>query len=256
MAQAILAAYLVEHYPGLAAVIQYVDNVLVAGRCPNEVKSQITTTKLDVEQAGRVVSPKPKLEPCSTAKWMGKQVWGQDSGVENVPTMQAHLVCCWLRLATTGYSTKALSTCSESCSGPCDRARGRNRSCQEHIGGCIWDHIRPSARGLLEGVAHVLVPWVPDAPLPTISTMFCDATHSGGIYDAGQWGDELGMRIKQLPKWVATQQAVELEGVVDSVRLSAYRGDSYLKLYGDNLSSLVELLWVKGELNPSDVPSR
>ena len=90
------------------------------------------------------------------------------------------------------------------------------------------------------------------------------------------------MRIKQLPDWVATQQAAELADIVETVRLGAYRGVNHLRLYGDNLSSLfsatacaaqnrllrqlqhtlrwsgvvVELLWVKGELNPADVPSR
>ena len=55
----------------------------------------------------------------------------------------------------------------------------------------------------------------------------------------GEWGAELGMRIKQLPAWVATPHMAELASVVDSVRLSAYRGDIYLKLYGGNLSSLL-----------------
>ena len=96
------------------------------------------------------------------------------------------------------------------------------------------------------------------------------------------------MRIKMLPEWVATQQAAELAGIVETVRMGAFRRVQYLRVYGDNMSSLfsamkgraatacaaqnrllrqpqhvlrwsgvvVELLWVKGELNPADVPSR
>ena len=96
------------------------------------------------------------------------------------------------------------------------------------------------------------------------------------------------MRIKMRPDWVATQQAAELAGIVETVRTGAYRRVQYLRVYGDNMSSLfsamkgraatacaaqnrllrqlqhvlrwsgvvVELLWVRGELNPADVPSR
>ena len=94
-------------------VIQHADDVLVVGRCQEQVRLQTMNTKMDLEQAGWVVSPKSKLEPQLTTQWMGKVVGGQKGGVENAPSLQAHLVCCWLwlatlRLATTSYSAKSL----------------------------------------------------------------------------------------------------------------------------------------------------
>ena len=71
--------------------------------------------------------------------------------------------------------------------------------------------------------ALALVPWMPHNSLPRAATMFCDAARHGGIYYVGQWGTELGMCIKQLPDWVAPQQATGLAGVVDAVRLSHIR---------------------------------
>ena len=143
-------------------------------------------------------------------------------------------------------------------------------------------------RGLLEGIACALVPWVPHGTLRSTDTIYCDAARQGQNYYVGLWGDSLGMRIKMLPDWVATQQAAELAGIVETVRMGAYRRIQYLRVYGDNMSSLfsvmkgraatacdaqnrllrqlqhvlrwsgvvVELVWVKGELNPADVPSR
>ena len=143
-------------------------------------------------------------------------------------------------------------------------------------------------RGLLEGIACALVPWVPHGTLVSTDTFYCDAARQGQNYYVGIWGDSLGMRIKRLPDWVATQQAAELAGIVETVRTGAYRRVQFLRIYGDNMSSLfsamkgraatacdaqnrllcqlqhtlrwsgavVELLWVKGELNPADVPSR
>ena len=58
----------------------------------------------------------------------------------------------------------------------------------------------------------------------------------------GQWGHQLGMRIKRLPDWVATQQAADLAGVVETVKLCAYRGHSCVRLYGDNLSTLLSAI--------------
>ena len=63
MAKAILAVYLVEHYAGSVVVIQYADDVLVAGRCHEQVGSQAAATKVDLERVGWVASPKSRLEP-------------------------------------------------------------------------------------------------------------------------------------------------------------------------------------------------
>ena len=86
-AQAILAAYLVEHYPGSVVVIYYADDVLIARRCPGQVKSQTEATKLSLEQAGWVVSPKSKREPSSTTQWMGKVVGGQRMPPLHTPSL-------------------------------------------------------------------------------------------------------------------------------------------------------------------------
>ena len=107
MAQAILGAYLVERSPGFVVVIQYANDVLIVGRCPDQVRSQAAATHLSVGQARWVVSLKSRLEPTFTTQWMGKVVGG-GGGVENAPSLQAHLICYWLRLAMTGYSAKAL----------------------------------------------------------------------------------------------------------------------------------------------------
>ena len=80
MAHAILAAYLVERYPGSVVVIQYAGDVLVAGRCPDQVRDQAAATKTSLEHADWVVSPKSKLEPSLTTWWMGKVVGGGGGG--------------------------------------------------------------------------------------------------------------------------------------------------------------------------------
>ena len=85
-------------------VIQYADDVLVAGRHSGSVQQQALRTKADLERAGWVVSPKSSLDPINRVKWMGKVVGGDQGGVQNAPALQAHLICCWLRLATTGYT--------------------------------------------------------------------------------------------------------------------------------------------------------
>ena len=93
--------------------------------------------------------------------------------------------------------------------------------------------------GLLEGIACAVVPWRPHDSLPPVTTMFCDVACQGGAYYVGQWGHELGMRIKRLPDWVATLPSRRRSWrVVDTVKLCAYRGKSFVRLYGDNLSSL------------------
>ena len=294
MAQAILAAYLVEYFPGSVVVIQYADDVLVAGRHPSSVRQQALRTKADLEKAGWVVSPKSSLDPSDRVKWMGKVVGGDQGGVQNAPPLQAHLVCCWLRLATTGYSDKALRRML----GKLQWALRPGRGAQPFLAGAYrWLNEGPSTakctppkvlRGLLEGIACALVPWVPHGTLGSTDTFYCDAARQGQNYYVGIRGDTLGMRIKRLPDWVATQQAAELAGIVETVRTGAYRRVQFLRIYGDNMSSLfsamkgkattacdaqnrllrqlqhtlrwsgavVELLWVKGELNPADVPSR
>ena len=45
-----------------------------------------------------------------------------------------------------------------------------------------------------------------------------------------------------LPDLVATQQAAELAGIVEIVRMGAYRRIQYLRVYGDNMSSLFSVL--------------
>ena len=294
MAQAILAAFLVEYFPGSVVVIQYADDVLVAGRHSSSVRQQALRTKADLEKAGWVVSPKSSLDPSDRVKWMGKVVRGDQGGVQNAPTLQAHLVCCWLRLATTGYSDKALRRML----GKLQWALRPGRGAQPFLAGAYrWLNQGPSTakctppkvlRGLLEGIACALVPWVPHGTLGSTDTFYCDAARQGQNYYVGIWGDSLGIRIKRLPDWVATQQAAELAGIVETVRTGAYRRVQFLRIYGDNMSSLfsamkgraatacdaqnrllrqlqhtlrwsgavVELLWVKGELNPADVPSR
>ena len=268
MAQVILAAFLVEYSPGSVVVIQYADDVLVTGKHSSSVRQQALRTKADLERAGWVVSPKPSLDPSDHVKWMGKVVGGDQGGVQNALALQAHLVCCWLRLATTGYSDKGLRRML----GKPQWALRPGRGAQPFLAGAYrWLNQGPSTakctppkvlRGLMEGIACALVPWVPHGAL--------------------------GMRIKRLPGWVATQQAAELAGIVETVRTGAYGRVQFLRIYGDNMSSLfsamkgraatacdaqnrllrqlqhtlrwsgavVELLWVKGELNPADVPSR
>ena len=293
MAQAILAAFLVEYFPGSVVVIQYAYDVLVASRHSSSVRQQALRTKADLEKAGWVVSTKSSLDPSDRVKWMGKVVGGDQGGVQNAPALQAHLVCCWLRLATTGYSDKALRRML----GKLQWALRPGRGAQPFLAGAYrWLNRGPSnakctppkvLRGLLEGIACALVPWVPHGTLGSIDTFYCDAARQGQNYYVGIWGDSLGMRIKRLPDWVATQQAAELAGIVETVRTGAYRRVQFLRIYGDNMSSLfsamkgraatacdaqnrllrqlqhtlrwsgavVELLWVKGELNPADVPS-
>ena len=294
MAQAILAAFLVEYFPGSVVVIQYADDLLVAGRHSSSVRQQALRTKADLERAGWVVSPKSSLDPSNRVKWMGKVVGGDQGGVQNAPAVQAHLICCWLRLATTGYTEKTLRRML----GKLQWAVRPRRGAQPFVAGAYrWLNQGPSTakctppkvlRGLWEGIACALVPWVPHGTLRSTDTIYCDAARQGQIYYVGLWGDSLGMRIKMLPDWVATQQAAELAGIVETVRMGAYRRIQYLRVYGDNMSSLfsvmkgraatacdaqnrllrqlqhvlcwsgvvVELLWVKGELNPADVPSR
>ena len=294
MAQAIWAAFLVEYFPGLVLVIQYADNVLVPGRHSSSVRQQALRTKADLEKAGREVSSKSSLDPSDRVKWMGKVVGGDQGGVQNAPALQAHLVCCWLRLATTGYSDKALRHML----GKLQRALRPGRGAQPFLAGAYrWLNQGPSLakctapkvlRGLLEGIACALVPWVPHGTLRATDTFYCDAAGQGQNYYVGIRGDSLGMRIKRLPGWVATQQAAELAGIVETVRTGAYRQVQFLRIYGDNMSSLfsatkgraatacdaqnrlvrqlqhtlrwsgavVELLGVKGKLNPADVPSR
>ena len=81
MAQAIGAAYLVEFFPGSVVVIQYADDVLVAGRHSVSVRQQALCPKADLENAGWVVSPKSCLDPSNRVKWMGKVVGGDQGGV-------------------------------------------------------------------------------------------------------------------------------------------------------------------------------
>ena len=68
MAQAILAAFLVEYFPGSVVVIQYADDVLVAGKHSSSVRQQALRTKADLEKAGWVVSPKSSLDPSDRVK--------------------------------------------------------------------------------------------------------------------------------------------------------------------------------------------
>ena len=244
MAQAILAAYLVEYFPGSVVVIQYADDVLVAGRHSSSVRQQALRTKADLEKAGWVVSPKSSLDPSDRVKWMGKVVGGDQGGVQNAPALQAHLVCCWLRLATTGYSDKALRRML----GKLQWALRPWRGAQPFLAGAYrWLNQGPSTakctppkvlRGLLEGIACALVPWVPHGALGSTDTFYCDAARQGQHYYVGIWGDSLGMRIKRPPDWVATQQAAELAGIVETVRTGAYRRVQFLRIYGDNMSSL------------------
>ena len=291
MAQAILAAFLVEYFPGSVVVIQNADDVLVASRHSSWVRQQALRTKADLEKAGWVVSPKSSLDPSNRVKWMGKVVGGDQGGVQNAPALQAPLVCCWLRLPTTGYTEKAHA--GETTVGS---AAGEGGTAFR-AGAYRWLNQGPSTakctppkvlRGLLEGLACALAPWVPHGTMRSTDTFYCDAARQGQNYYVGLWGDSLGMRIKKLPDWVATQQAAELASIVETVRTGAYRRVQFLRVYGDNMSSLsslmkgraatvcdaqnrllrrlqhvlrwsgavVELLWVKGELNPADVPSR
>ena len=78
----------------------------------------------------------------------------------------------------------------------------------------------------------------PHGTLGSTDTIYCDAARQGQNYFVGLWGDSPGMRIKMLPDWVATQQAAELAGIVETVRMGAYRRIQYLRVYGDNMSSL------------------
>ena len=170
-------------------------------------------------------------------------VGGDQAGVQNAPALQAHLICRWLRLATTGYTEKALRRML----GKLQCAMRPGRGAQPFPAGAYtWLKQGPSTakctppkvlRGLLEGIARALVPCVPHSSLSTTETIFYDAAPQGHDYYVGQWGESLGIRIKRLPVWVATQQAAELAGIVESVPLGAFRDVKFLRLYGDNMSS-------------------
>ena len=138
---------------------------------------------------------------------MGKVVGGQKGGVENASSLQAHLVSCWLRLATTGYYVKALRQLL----GKLQWAVGPGSGAQPFLAGAYrWLFLGPLTtkctppppppkvpRGLLEGIACAVVPWRPHNSLPSVTTMLCDAACQGGPYYVGRWGHELGMRMNQ-----------------------------------------------------------
>ena len=61
------------------------------------------------------------------------------------------------------------------------------------------------------------------------------------------WGEDLGYRLWQAPVWVRSQQAAELYGLYEAVKLAAYKNLRGLGVVADNLATLTQVTHMRAK---------
>ena len=82
--------------------------------------------------------------------------------------------------------------------------------------------------------------------------MYVDAAEWKSTYMVGVWSDEAGARVWEAPVTVWNQQAAELSGVEEAIKMAVYRGMTSLHLGVDNLAAVWAVLGRKSKIHHRD----
>ena len=238
-------------------IFHYLDDFLLLGGCPAELREVTKRVVEALKAAGFLVSPKSVLEPTTHVLFLGKHVDTQARRIWSHPRAYLQMFAQWLRLATAAHPhprhlNKVLGFIQW-------HVRPRRGIGPFLAGAYCWQRWgavgQPVPLKVLHGLATAIVfamePWHPPSSVRwslqcalhrpvalgrhAFATMFVDAALDVFRYRAGMFlPGRHEVRSVVIPPCRHTQQSAELWGLCWAVREAKRRGWRFLVLVTDS----------------------
>ena len=249
-------------------IFHYLDDFLLLGGCPAELREVTRQVVEALKAAGFLVSPKSVLEPTTRILFLGKHIDTRARRVWSHPRAYLHMFAQWLRLATAAHPhPRHLNKVLGFIHWHVRPRRGMGPFLSGVYCAQRWGAVgQPVPLKVLHGLATAIVfavePWSPpgtlrwslkcalDRPVAlgrhAFATMFVDAAldvfrYRAGIFMPGKHE----VRSVVIPPSRHTQHSAELWGLCWAVRLAKRLGWRFLVLVTDSQVAGAEMVMLR-----------